>query len=53
MTKTKKVYYQIGMTNVLRDIKRKAKVPGKRISAVGNKYYEYRRNRSDMPKTKL
>ena len=36
-----------------RDKARKALPPGKRISKTGNVYYEYRRNRSDMPGEKV
>ena len=42
--------YQVGGTNYFRDLARKAKKPGKRKSKRGNIYYEYRKNRSDMPK---
>jgi hypothetical protein len=35
------------------DKKRKALPPGKRISKSGNVYYEYRRNRSDLPGKKI
>ena len=34
--------------NIRRDAARVALPPGKRISAKGNKYYEYRVNRSDL-----
>jgi len=37
-----------------RDLDRKAKKPGKRVSADGNVYYESRKNRSDKnPKKRL
>ena len=41
---------QTGTTNVKRDaaIKKRAMQPGKRRSAAGNVYYEYRKNRSDL-----
>lgn len=34
------------------DKERKAKKPGKRVSADGNTYYEYRSNRADKNKKK-
>lgn len=40
---------QTGNSNKRFDEMKKAKAPGKRKSATGNTYYEYRRNRSDMP----
>jgi len=40
---------QTGTSNLLYDKRKKAKAPGKRISESGNTYYEYRRNRSDLP----
>jgi len=36
-------------TNLPRDIGRKAKLPGIRISKTGKKYWETRANRSDSP----
>lgn len=41
--------YQTGTSNKLYDKMKKAKGPGKRVSADGNVYYERRKNRSDMP----
>lgn len=38
---------QIGSSNLVRDRKRKALKPGKRLSRDENIYYETRRNRSD------
>lgn len=38
---------QSGKSNVSADKKRKAKKPGKRKSASGRVYYEYRKNRTD------
>lgn len=35
--------------NLIKDHKRSALAPGKRISADGNVYYEYRQNRTDQP----
>jgi len=42
-------YRQIGKSNVRYDKRQKAKKPGKRKSSSGKVYYEYRKNRSDMP----
>ena len=39
--------HQLGKSVIKIDAKRKALAPGKRISSSGNKYYEYRKNRSD------
>lgn len=39
--------YQIGKTNALRDKKRIALPPGKRVSKNGKEYWESRTNRSD------
>ena len=45
-----KKYHQIGRSNLIIDAMLTAKKPGKRRSAKSGKtYYEYRRNRSDMP----
>lgn len=53
----KKIVYatehQTGKTNVKRDKARKALPPGKRISKTGKIYYEGRKNRSDLPGSKL
>jgi hypothetical protein len=35
--------------NALKDERKKALAPGKRISKSGKVYYEYRANRSDLP----
>jgi transposase-like protein len=40
--------HQTGRTTVAIDRPRRAKRPGKRISKTGNKYWEFRRNRSDV-----
>lgn len=40
--------HQTGKTVVKRDIGRGAIMPGVRISRNGKKYYEYRKNRTDM-----
>jgi hypothetical protein len=42
-----------GKTNFLRDKKRSALTPGKRISKSGKIYYEKRRNRSDLKGEKI
>lgn len=39
--------YQTGRSNKRYDDRRKAKLPGKRVSASGRTYYERRKNRSD------
>ena len=44
---------QTGKSNIAKDKARKALSPGQRVSAKGKKYYEYRRNRSDVPGTML
>jgi hypothetical protein len=49
----RKKMHQTGKSNIKKDSKRTAKAPGKRISKNGNIYYEYRKNRSDMPKKKV
>lgn len=50
-SKTKRpVDYQYGKSNLERDQQRKALSPGKRKSASGRTYYEYRANRSDAGK---
>ena len=46
-------YYQIGKTTVWLDKLLPAKKPGRRKSESGNIYYEHRKNRSDMPKSKI
>ena len=43
---------QTGKSNIRTDRKIRALHPGKRISASGNVYYEYRKNRSDRSRTK-
>ncbi len=40
--------YQTGKSNERRDKSLKAMAPGKRRSARGKTYYEYRKNRSDL-----
>ena len=42
--------YQRGTSNIEKDKKRQALAPGKRKSASGRTYYEYRANRSDAGK---
>ena len=45
-----KSFRQTGTVKSLaRDAKRTGRAPGKRISKAGNIYYEYRKNRSDIP----
>lgn len=41
--------HQTGGTTRKRDIVRDASAPGKRRSKLGKIYYEYRKNRSDLP----
>lgn len=48
-----KVGKQHGKTNVAIDKKRKALMPGKRMSKTGKIYYEGRRNRSDAKGSKV
>ena len=45
----KDISRQTGTSNTRADQMRKAKPPGKRKSASGRTYYEYRKNRSDVP----
>lgn len=45
--------HQIGKTDKTIDAKRNALLPGKRRSAAGNIYYEYRKNRSDRKKSSI
>jgi hypothetical protein len=44
---------QTGRSDAARDMLRRAKAPGKRLSKTGKVYYERRRNRSDVPPTML
>lgn len=44
----KPVNYQLGKSVISIDKEIEAMLPGKRISAEGNIYYEYRKNRSDL-----
>lgn len=39
--------------SIVRDYGRLAPAPGKRISANGKVYYEYRKNRTDLPGQRL
>lgn len=39
---------QTGKSNIIADKRRRAKKPGRRVSASGKVYYESRRNRSDI-----
>jgi hypothetical protein len=47
----KKIYKQVGKTNIIVDKSRKAMPPAWRTSKTGHKYLETRRNRSDRPPT--
>ena len=49
MGRDRKKYHQTGDTTLWLDYELGAKVPGWRISRSGNRYYEARKNRSDMP----
>jgi len=40
---------QTGSSKTIRDLKKRALAPGRRVSAAGNIYYERRKNRSDKP----
>lgn len=51
VTRTRKVH-QTGRTHIKRDSKLTAKKPGLRRSASGKKYYESRKNRSDVSRRK-
>jgi len=52
--KTLKILEQTGkLGDLLRDMARKAKLPGKRISKSGKEYWETRRNRSDAKGKKI
>jgi len=44
---------QVGRSNLIRDIARKALAPGKRISKTGKIYWETRKNRSDLSGSKV
>ena len=50
---TLRVLKQRGSSNLKIDEKRKAQLPGKRISKTGNTYWETRKNRSDAPLKKV
>lgn len=49
----RKKYHQTGKTTIWLDAKLPAKLPGWRKSKNGNWYYEARRNRSDMPGSRI
>ena len=49
----KRKYHQTGDSNLFLDQRLDAKKPGFRISNTGKRYYEYRKNRSDMPNKKV
>lgn len=44
---------QVGKTDKIEDAKRKALLPGKRISKTGKVYWESRKNRSDAKVSKI
>lgn len=44
---------QVGTSSNPLDITREAKPPGKRRSKYGKIYYEHRKNRSDIPGTRI
>lgn len=49
-----KILPQTGRTkNIPMDIKRRAKLPGRRLSKKGKIYWETRRNRSDAPGSRI
>jgi len=48
-----RVLKQVGKSNLSRDMKRKALMPGKRISKTGHIYWEDRKNRSDARGSKV
>jgi len=48
-----KKYHQTGKSNLMLDQRLDAKRPGYRISASNKRYYENRKNRSDMPGKKV
>ena len=49
----KNLGYQVGRSNLPVDKSRTALAPGKRISKNGKVYWETRKNRSDMPGTRV
>jgi len=49
----KATYKQTGTSSTVRDKKRKAMQPGKRRSASGRTYTETRKNRSDLPGSRV
>ena len=51
--KTVRVLKQKGKSNTQADKKRKARLPGKRISGSGKVYWETRKNRSDRRGSKV
>ena len=48
-----KILKQTGTTSIKEDSKRKALLPGKRISSSGKVYWESRKNRSDSKGSKI
>lgn len=53
LQKVVKVTSQVGKSSMPRDKVRKALHPGKRISASGKIYWETRKNRSDLPGSRI
>jgi hypothetical protein len=54
LKKVKLPFHQTGKRiSPTRDKGRPGKLPGKRMSTNGNIYYEYRKNRSDMPGSRV
>lgn len=53
LQKVVKVTSQVGKSSMPRDKVRKALSPGKRISASGKIYWETRKNRSDLPGSRI
>lgn len=51
--RTTKILKQVGSSNLKVDRKRKAELPGKRISRNGKVYWETRKNRSDKALTNV
>jgi hypothetical protein len=49
----KRTIHQIGKSDLHADLLRNAMKPGRRITKKGHIYYEYRKNRTDMPGKKV
>jgi hypothetical protein len=50
---SRKKYHQTGKSDYQLDFELSAKKPGKRKSKKGKEYWEFRKNRSDMPNKKI